>query len=52
MIRLPPRRPAAKNLVPRSGNPGHSDVRAELMEKLAYHQIELADRSPLPMGRA
>jgi hypothetical protein len=27
-------------------------VRAELMEKLAYHQIELADRSPLPMGRA
>ncbi len=27
-------------------------VRAELMEKLAYRQMELADRSPLPMGRA
>ena len=30
----------------------HCDVRAELMEKLAYRQMELADRSPLPTGRA
>jgi arylsulfatase A-like enzyme len=30
----------------------HRGVRAELMEKLAYRQMELADRSPLPMGRA
>jgi arylsulfatase A-like enzyme len=30
----------------------HRAVRAELMEKLAYRQMELADRSPLPMGRA
>ena len=35
MIRLPPCRPAAPNLVPRSGNPGHRGVRAELMEKLS-----------------
>ncbi len=27
-------------------------VRGELMEELAYRQMELADRSPLPMGRA
>ena len=33
-------------------DPGHRDVRAALMEKLAYRQMELADRSPLPMGRA
>jgi arylsulfatase A-like enzyme len=31
---------------------GARGVRAELMEKLAYRQMELADRSPLPMGRA
>ena len=31
---------------------GSRAVRAELMEKLAYRQMELADRSPLPMGRA
>jgi arylsulfatase A-like enzyme len=31
---------------------GHRSVRAELMEKLAYREMELADRSPLPMGRA
>ncbi len=30
----------------------HRAVRAELMEKLAYRQMELADRSPLPTGRA
>jgi hypothetical protein len=33
-------------------DPGYRGARAELMEKLAYRQIELADRSPLPMGRA
>jgi arylsulfatase A-like enzyme len=33
-------------------DPSHERVRAELMEKLAYRQMELADRSPLPMGRA
>jgi arylsulfatase A-like enzyme len=27
-------------------------VRAELMERLAYREMELADRSPLPSGRA
>ena len=27
-------------------------VRAELMKKLAYRQMELSDRSPLPIGRA
>ena len=32
--------------------PATGAVRAELMEKLAYRQMELADRSPLPMGRA
>ena len=32
--------------------PAHRGVRGELMEKLAYRQMELADRSPLPMGRA
>jgi len=30
----------------------HRSVRAELMEKLAYRQMELSDRSPLPIGRA
>ncbi|MGA9966976.1 MAG: sulfatase-like hydrolase/transferase, partial [Terriglobales bacterium] len=30
----------------------HRGVRAELMEKLAYRQMELTDRSPLPVGRA
>jgi arylsulfatase A-like enzyme len=30
----------------------HRSVRGELMEKLAYREMELADRSPLPMGRA
>jgi arylsulfatase A-like enzyme len=33
-------------------DPGHRDVRARLMEELAYRQMELAERSPLPMGRA
>ena len=33
-------------------DPGHRAVRGELMEKLAYRQMELTDRSPLPMGRA
>jgi arylsulfatase A-like enzyme len=33
-------------------DPGHRHVRGELMEKLAYRQMELAERSPLPMGRA
>ncbi len=33
-------------------DPDHRAVRAELMEKLAYRQMELADRSPLPIGRA
>jgi arylsulfatase A-like enzyme len=33
-------------------DPRHRAVRAELMEKLAHRQMELADRSPLPMGRA
>jgi arylsulfatase A-like enzyme len=32
--------------------PGHRATRAELMEKLVYRQMELADRSPLPTGRA
>jgi arylsulfatase A-like enzyme len=27
-------------------------TRGELMEELAYRQMELADRSPLPVGRA
>ena len=30
----------------------HRSVRAELMENLAYRQMELTDRSPLPIGRA
>jgi arylsulfatase A-like enzyme len=33
-------------------DPGHRAVRAGLMEKLAYREMELADRSPLPAGRA
>jgi hypothetical protein len=27
-------------------------LRGELMERLAYREMELADRSPLPSGRA
>jgi hypothetical protein len=30
----------------------YQGVRAGLMEKLAYRQMELSDRSPLPIGRA
>ena len=33
-------------------DPRHRGTRAELMEKLAYREMELADRSPLPVGRA
>jgi arylsulfatase A-like enzyme len=33
-------------------DPAHQGVRAELMEKLAYRQMELSERSPLPIGRA
>jgi arylsulfatase A-like enzyme len=33
-------------------DPAHRAVRAALMEKLAYREMELADRSPLPTGRA
>jgi arylsulfatase A-like enzyme len=33
-------------------DPAHRGVRGELMEQLAYRQMELADRSPLPTGRA
>jgi arylsulfatase A-like enzyme len=33
-------------------DPAHRGLRADLMEKLAYRQMELADRSPLPIGRA
>ncbi|HTV27556.1 MAG TPA: sulfatase-like hydrolase/transferase [Xanthobacteraceae bacterium] len=33
-------------------DPAHRGVRAELMELLAYREMELADRSPLPSGRA
>jgi len=33
-------------------DPGYRPVRADLMERLAYRQMELADRSPLPSGRA
>jgi arylsulfatase A-like enzyme len=33
-------------------DPAHRAVRAELMERLAYREMELADRSPLPTGRA
>ena len=33
-------------------DPAHRAVRAELMEKLAYREMDLADRSPLPTGRA
>jgi arylsulfatase A-like enzyme len=33
-------------------DPAHRAVRGELMEKLAYREMELAERSPLPMGRA
>jgi arylsulfatase A-like enzyme len=33
-------------------DPAHRGVRAELMEALAYRQMELADCSPLPSGRA
>jgi arylsulfatase len=33
-------------------DPAHRAVRGALMEKLAYREMELADRSPLPTGRA
>jgi arylsulfatase A-like enzyme len=33
-------------------DPAHRGVRAELMERLAFREMELADRSPLPSGRA
>ena len=33
-------------------DPAHRGVRGGLMEKLAYRQMELTDRSPLPVGRA
>ena len=33
-------------------DPAHRGVRGELMETLAYREMELADRSPLPVGRA
>ena len=33
-------------------DPAHRSVRGELMEQLAYREMALADRSPLPMGRA
>jgi arylsulfatase A-like enzyme len=33
-------------------DPTHRGVRAELMEQLAYREMEFADRSPLPSGRA
>ena len=34
------------------GDPAHRALRGELMERLAYREMELADRSPLPSGRA
>jgi arylsulfatase A-like enzyme len=33
-------------------DPGHRALRGELFERLAYREMELADRSPLPSGRA
>jgi arylsulfatase A-like enzyme len=33
-------------------DPAHRALRGELMERLAYREMELADRSPLPSGRA
>jgi arylsulfatase A-like enzyme len=33
-------------------DPAHRALRGELMERLAYREMELADRSPLPTGRA
>ena len=33
-------------------DPAQRAVRADLMERLAYREMELIDRSPLPMGRA
>ncbi len=33
-------------------DPAHRALRAELFERLAYREMELADRSPLPSGRA
>jgi len=33
-------------------DPAHRGLRGELMERLAYREMELADRSPLPSGRA
>ncbi|MFL6799581.1 MAG: sulfatase [Xanthobacteraceae bacterium] len=33
-------------------DPGHRGMRGELMGELAYRQMHLCERSPLPMGRA
>ncbi|HVU43340.1 MAG TPA: sulfatase-like hydrolase/transferase [Xanthobacteraceae bacterium] len=33
-------------------DPAHRSLRGELFERLAYREMELADRSPLPSGRA
>ena len=33
-------------------DPAHRGLRGELFERLAYREMELADRSPLPSGRA
>ena len=33
-------------------DPAHRGLRGELFERLAYREMELADRSPLPTGRA
>src|SRR5579862_944429 len=33
-------------------DPAQRAARAEMMERLAYREMEFADRSPLPMGRA
>jgi arylsulfatase A-like enzyme len=33
-------------------DPAHRALRGELFERLAYREMELADRSPLPSGRA
>ena len=33
-------------------DPAHRGVRGQLMEQLAYREMALTDRSPLPMGRA
>ena len=33
-------------------DPTHRALRGELMERLAYREMELADRSPLPTAKA